>query len=163
MPAEAEGGRLPERREPLRVDGQRVQQADGGGHVPRVVLIEELADERACEAAVRWVEPDAALPGLDEPVVVDRVVAVGANDLVRLGAGGGISAWGEIFGDEVVAVAMIDRLVHHAEIVSLRGDSYRLKDKELGARLSPPGESAIRAHPVHRAGSMWARPRTASP
>jgi DNA replication protein DnaC len=27
---------------------------------------------------------------------------------------------------------MIDRLVHHAEIVSLRGDSYRLKDKDLG-------------------------------
>jgi DNA replication protein DnaC len=42
------------------------------------------------------------------------------------------SAWGEIFGEDVVAAAMIDRLVHHAEIVSLRGDSYRLKDKDLG-------------------------------
>jgi DNA replication protein DnaC len=50
------------------------------------------------------------------------------------------SAWGEIFGDEVVAVAMIDRLVHHAEIVSLRGDSYRLKGKELGTRPSPTGD-----------------------
>ena len=50
------------------------------------------------------------------------------------------SAWGEIFGDEVVAVAMFERLVHHAEIVSLRGDSYRLKGKELGARPSPPGD-----------------------
>jgi DNA replication protein DnaC len=50
------------------------------------------------------------------------------------------SAWGEIFGDEVVAVAMIDRLVHHAEIVSLRGDSYRLKGKELGPRPSPTGD-----------------------
>ena len=46
------------------------------------------------------------------------------------------SAWGEIFGDEVVAVAMIDRLVHHAEILSLKGDSYRLRDKDLGARAS---------------------------
>jgi DNA replication protein DnaC len=44
------------------------------------------------------------------------------------------SAWGEIFGDEVTAVAMIDRLVHHAEILSLKGDSYRLRDKDLGAR-----------------------------
>jgi DNA replication protein DnaC len=43
------------------------------------------------------------------------------------------SAWGEIFGDEVVAVAMIDRLVHHAEILALKGDSYRLRDKDLGA------------------------------
>jgi DNA replication protein DnaC len=31
------------------------------------------------------------------------------------------SAWGEIFGDEVVAAAMIDRLVHHAEILSTKG------------------------------------------
>ena len=45
------------------------------------------------------------------------------------------SAWGEIFGDEVVAAAMIDRLVHHAEILALKGDSYRLRDKDLG---SPP-------------------------
>ena len=45
------------------------------------------------------------------------------------------SRWGEIFGDDVVAAAMIDRLVHHAEILNLKGDSYRLKDKDLG---SPP-------------------------
>ncbi len=44
------------------------------------------------------------------------------------------SAWGETFGDEVVAAAMIDRLVHHAEILALKGDSYRLRDKDLGAR-----------------------------
>jgi len=41
------------------------------------------------------------------------------------------TAWGEIFGDPVVAAAMIDRLVHHAEILSLKGDSYRLRDKKL--------------------------------
>jgi len=43
------------------------------------------------------------------------------------------SAWGEIFGDDVVAAAMIDRLVHHAEILALKGDSYRLRDKDLGS------------------------------
>jgi len=31
------------------------------------------------------------------------------------------SAWGEIFGDEMAATAMIDRLVHHAEILSTKG------------------------------------------
>jgi DNA replication protein DnaC len=40
--------------------------------------------------------------------------------------------WGEVFGDPVVAAAMIDRLVHHADVVSLKGDSYRLKDRDLG-------------------------------
>jgi DNA replication protein DnaC len=50
------------------------------------------------------------------------------------------SAWGEIFGDEVTATAMIDRLVHHAEILALKGDSYRLRDKDLGG--PPPADIA---------------------
>src|ERR1700733_14022181 len=45
-------------------------------------------------------------------------------------------AWGDIFGDEITAAAMVDRLVHHAEILSLKGDSYRLKDRDLG-RVTP--------------------------
>ncbi len=40
--------------------------------------------------------------------------------------------WGDVFGDAVVAAAMIDRLVHHASVVTLKGDSYRLKDRDLG-------------------------------
>ena len=44
--------------------------------------------------------------------------------------------WGEVFGDEVVAAAMIDRLVHHAEVIALKGDSYRLKDRDIG-RATP--------------------------
>jgi DNA replication protein DnaC len=40
--------------------------------------------------------------------------------------------WGEVFGDDTVAAAMIDRLVHHAEVIALKGDSYRLKDRDLG-------------------------------
>jgi DNA replication protein DnaC len=39
------------------------------------------------------------------------------------------SAWTEIFGDAVAVAAMVDRLVHHAEILNLKGDSYRLKDR----------------------------------
>jgi hypothetical protein len=50
------------------------------------------------------------------------------------------SAWGAIFCDEVVAAALMDRLVDHSEIVSLQGDSYRLKDKTSAAprRPTPP-------------------------
>jgi DNA replication protein DnaC len=40
--------------------------------------------------------------------------------------------WGEVFGDDVVAGAMIDRLVHHAEVIALKGDSYRLRNRDLG-------------------------------
>src|SRR3989440_6833530 len=48
--------------------------------------------------------------------------------------------WGEVFGDEVVAAAMIDRLVHHAEVIALKGDSYRLKDRDLGRVPASKGE-----------------------
>jgi len=48
--------------------------------------------------------------------------------------------WGEVFGDEVVAAAMIDRLVHHADVISLKGDSYRLKGRDLGR--TPTGRTA---------------------
>ena len=38
----------------------------------------------------------------------------------------------------MAATAMIDRLIHHAEILSLKGDSYRLRGKDLDARLAKP-------------------------
>jgi len=47
------------------------------------------------------------------------------------------SAWGEIFGDDAVATAMIDRLIHHADILSLKGDSYRLRGKDPDSRPRP--------------------------
>ena len=37
--------------------------------------------------------------------------------------------WGKIFGDEVIAAAIIDRLVHHSHIFHINGKSFRVKDK----------------------------------
>jgi hypothetical protein len=48
-----------------------------------------------------------------------------------------------VFGDEVVATVMVDRLVPHAKILSLKGDSYRLRGKDLAAgRRSGKGDDA---------------------
>jgi hypothetical protein len=44
----------------------------------------------------------------------------------------------------VVAAAMIDRLVHHAEVISLKGDSYRLKDRNLGRVPAAPRRDRFR-------------------
>jgi DNA replication protein DnaC len=53
------------------------------------------------------------------------------------------STWGEIFGDDRDATAIIDRLIHHPEILSLRGDSYRLRGKDLDTRIgTKPAEIA---------------------
>ena len=37
--------------------------------------------------------------------------------------------WGKLFGDDVIASAILDRLLHHSEIFAVNGPSYRLKDK----------------------------------
>ena len=55
----------------------------------------------------------------------------------------GFEEWGQILGDEVMAVALIDRLLHHCHIVNIRGSSYRMrKHTDLSKILhSPPAES----------------------
>ncbi len=40
-----------------------------------------------------------------------------------------LSRWGDMFGDPVLANAILDRLLHHSEIIKIIGDSYRIKDK----------------------------------
>jgi DNA replication protein DnaC len=40
-----------------------------------------------------------------------------------------LGAWGEVFGDPVIASAILDRLLHHSITVNIRGESYRLKEK----------------------------------
>ena len=40
-----------------------------------------------------------------------------------------LSAWGEVFGDTVIASAILDRLLHHATTINIKGDSYRLREK----------------------------------
>lgn len=39
------------------------------------------------------------------------------------------SEWGELFGDTMIANAILDRLLHHSHIININGNSYRLKDK----------------------------------
>lgn len=41
------------------------------------------------------------------------------------------SRWGDVFGDPTVASAMIDRIVHHADVINLKGASYRMKNHLL--------------------------------
>lgn len=47
--------------------------------------------------------------------------------------------WGEVYGDDVVAAAMIDRVVHHADVINLEGDSHRPKNRDLGRVPTPVG------------------------
>jgi len=40
-----------------------------------------------------------------------------------------VGEWGSVFGDPVVATAILDRLLHHSHVMTIRGDSYRLRKK----------------------------------
>ncbi len=46
--------------------------------------------------------------------------------------------WGSIFGDPIIATAILDRLLHHSTTINIRGESYRLKDRRRAGLLSRP-------------------------
>lgn len=43
--------------------------------------------------------------------------------------------WGEVFGDQVIAAAILDRLLHHSHVINIRGESYRLREKRRAGLL----------------------------
>jgi hypothetical protein len=49
-----------------------------------------------------------------------------------------IGEWGTVFGDAVVATAILDRLLHHSHVLTIRGDSYRLREKRRTGLLKAP-------------------------
>lgn len=53
-----------------------------------------------------------------------------------------VTQWGQVFGDEMIAAAILDRLLHHSHTLLIQGDSYRLKQKKRAGLL---GSSARRS------------------
>ena len=59
-----------------------------------------------------------------------------------------VGEWGRVFGDPVVATAILDRLLHHSHVITIRGESFRLREKRrsglfrgLTSLLSAPAAS----------------------
>jgi len=58
----------------------------------------------------------------------------------------GFEEWGEVLGDEVMAAALIDRVLHHCHLVNIRGNSYRMREHtELYRALQSDVESSAEA------------------
>jgi DNA replication protein DnaC len=51
--------------------------------------------------------------------------------------------WGEVFGDNVIATAILDRLLHHSVTVNIKGESYRLKEKRQAGLLNRTPDDRI--------------------
>jgi len=56
--------------------------------------------------------------------------------------------WGTVFGDAVVATAILDRLLHHSHVITIRGDSYRLREKRRSGLLKAPAVTESAAAPA---------------
>jgi DNA replication protein DnaC len=49
--------------------------------------------------------------------------------------------WGEVFGNAVIATAILDRLLHHSVVINIKGESYRLREKQKAGLLKKPETS----------------------
>src|SRR5256885_3043052 len=74
------------------------------------------------------------------------------------------SDWGGIFGDAIIATAILDRLLHHSTTINIRGESYRLKDRRKAGLGPPRGQEGAEAAARSLASDSRppkARPKTA--
>jgi DNA replication protein DnaC len=65
----------------------------------------------------------------DANMVFQLVARRHARGSILLTSNKAFSEWGQVFGDDVLASAILDRLLHHCGVISINGPSYRLKDR----------------------------------
>ncbi|MEA3246550.1 MAG: IS21-like element helper ATPase IstB [Gemmatimonadota bacterium] len=88
---------------------------------PKLLIIDELG--------YLPVEPDAA------HVLFQLVSRRYERGSILITSNRAVSEWGTVFGDPVVATAILDRLLHHSHVITIRGDSYRLREKRRAGLL----------------------------
>ena len=87
---------------------------------PSVLVIDELGYLPMDAASAHWVFQ-----------VVSRRYERGS---IVLTSNRGFGDWGQVFADQVVATAILDRLLHHATVVNIKGQSYRMRAHVPSAR-----------------------------
>jgi IstB-like ATP binding protein len=71
--------------------------------------------------------------------------------------------WGKLLGDVPTATAILDRFLHHAEVVQMNGRSYRLKDRPGTSPETPQDSKPAKAPPGSEGGQSGSRPAKAPP
>ena len=107
---------------------------------PKLLIVDELG--------YLPLEPDAAHLFFQ---LVSRRYEAGA---MLITSNRSVAEWGTVFADPVVATAILDRLLHHSHVLTIRGDSFRLRAKRKSGLIRPP---ASHGAPV---GSASLRPVT---
>jgi DNA replication protein DnaC len=68
----------------------------------------------------------------------DLVAARYEHGSIILTSNTNFAQWGTLLGDEVLAMALLDRLLHHAQVIAINGPSYRMRERQIS--LSPPSK-----------------------
>jgi DNA replication protein DnaC len=89
---------------------------------PKLLIIDELG--------YLPIEPDAA------HVLFQLVSRRYERGSILLTSNRAVNEWGTVFGDPVVATAILDRLLHHSHVITIRGESYRLREKRRAGLLT---------------------------
>ena len=90
----------------------------------------------------------AAQPAVDKQQIRELVSRRYERGSIRLTSNRAVSEWGAVFGDPVIATAILDPLLHHRHVITIPGESHRLKDKRRAGLLT-----AHRPHDQHTAPS----------
>ncbi|KAH2827476.1 hypothetical protein KXV85_009255, partial [Aspergillus fumigatus] len=91
---------------------------------PKLLIVDELG--------YLPLEPDAAHLFFQ---LVSRRYETGA---MLITSNRSVAEWGTVFADPVVATAILDRLLHHSHVLTIRGDSYRLRAKRKSGLIKTP-------------------------
>ena len=67
----------------------------------------------------------------------ELVTARDAHGSIILTSNTSFGQWGNLLGDEVLATALLDRLLHPASVIPINGRSYRMKERQTGLSTSP--------------------------
>jgi DNA replication protein DnaC len=84
---------------------------------PRVLVIDEVGYVRLTASQAQQ--------------LFDLVTARYEQGAIILTSNRSFAEWGTLLGDEVLATALLDRLLHHAEVLAIDGRSYRMKERQL--------------------------------
>jgi DNA replication protein DnaC len=85
---------------------------------PSVLVIDEVGDTKLSPAQAQH--------------FFELVTARYEHGSILLTSNTSFADWGRLLGDEILATALLDRLLHHAEVISITGPRYRMKDRRQG-------------------------------
>lgn len=110
------------------------REPDSGAH--REPLGGEAEVDGAAEASDHRRDRVPALERLGANLFFQLVSRRYERGSVLITSNQSLAGWGQVFGDQVIATAILDRLLHHPTIVNIKGESYRLKEKRKAGLLT---------------------------